>query len=150
MVEPKRADIIILECHPGIWWLHTILFLAATVLMIYVVCAMSPPTLIIVMAMGFSIFCFYGIISLPRKIVANSSSVIVIWPWFTWRISTEKIIKIIVTPYRIKCVFITIVRKKSFFNMPLMFTWSLKSGDYEKMLTDIVKRFEVIRIKDKG
>lgn len=140
MIRWKNSETIILECHPFIWWLHTILFLGAVVIGVAFPLVLNAPIPIFFMFICFSILGLYGLISFPRRIVIDRSSVSIIWPWRIWTTPIDQIVKIKTKKYRYKSAFITIGRRGAFLNMPIMLDWTLKSEEYEKVLEETVKQ----------
>lgn len=138
MIQPNNSETITLECHPFIWWLHTILFLSAVVIGVAFPLALNAPMPIFIMFICFSILGFYGLISFPLKIVIDHSSFNMVWPWTTWTAQIDQIAKIKFKKYRYKSAFITIVRRGAFLRMPIMFDWTLKSEDYERVLVETI------------
>ena len=145
MTEPKSSGTILLETSLFDWWFSFIISngaVAFTIVCPFVLVAkgMVHPLIIII----FFIVFMYGLMSYTRRIVIDDTLVRVVLPWRTWRIPADEITSInIKIPY-MKAAFITIVRKKVFFNLPIRLYWEFKSSkseDYEKVLEDVVKRF---------
>lgn len=165
----QNASIIELKCHPVMWYFMMVFYLFVSFMSIgwpfYCIYEELPTEpihftmrsfiansslfgLFILFVMA-SIFLFlylflrslHGLITCPRRILIDDSAICIFMPFFTWRIPVDEILRIKVKKYRIKDVFITIIRKKAFINLPIEFDWNFQSTDYETVLVELVKRF---------
>ncbi len=142
MINDITKDVDMLECHPLTWWFHLVFFMIAGMCMIVITIISNELIIMHVMFICFSIITIYFALSMPRRIIFNNEYVCLNWPWFTWQIPVEDILRINVKEYRLKVVFISIIRKDSFINLPIPFDWSLQKINYENVLAEIMRKFK--------
>jgi hypothetical protein len=166
MIEQNKS-IVELKCHPFMWYFMMVFHLFMLCLSIglpynyiykempkapvhftirsFMANSSLPGLFIFIVLASIPIFLFimslYHLITFSKRIVINDSAICIFMPFFTWRIPLDEILRIKVKQYKIKYVFITIIRKNALINLPIPFNWYFQSTDNETVLIDLVKRF---------